>query len=108
MRARPTSWRVRALLEPLVAEMAAGRATPEADIAAIETATRNAVDAKEPASWSIGIAARSPAIFRAAGNAALLDWYEAIEKQCPAYVAAGAARSYYLRSRPQSWRPARP
>ena len=68
---------VRALLEPLVAELAASRATPE-DIAAMEAALQHALDAKEPAALEHWDAALRLAIWRAARNTALLGWYEAI------------------------------
>ena len=86
---------MRALLEPLVAEMAAGRATPE-EISALEAAHRNAVDAKEPATLEHWIAELHHALWRAAGNAALLDWYEAIEKQLPRRTVAAELRAAYL------------
>lgn len=86
---------MRALLEPLVAEMAAGRATPE-EISALESAHRNAIDAKEPATLEHWIAELHHAIWRAAGNAALLDWYEAIEKQLPRRTVAADMRAAYL------------
>jgi DNA-binding FadR family transcriptional regulator len=88
---------IRALLEPLVAEMAAGRATPE-EISALEAAHRNAVDAKEPATLEHWIAELHHAIWRAAGNAALLDWYEAIEKQLPRRTVAAELRAAYLKN----------
>lgn len=88
---------MRALLEPLVAEMAAGRATPE-EISALETAHRNAIDAKEPATLEHWIAEMHHALWRAAGNAALLDWYEAIEKQLPQRTVAVELRAAYLKN----------
>lgn len=90
---------MRALLEPLVAEMAAGRATPE-EISALEAAHRNAVDAKEPAALEHWLAELHHAIWRAAGNAALLDWYEAIEKQLPRRTVAAELRAAYLKTMP--------
>jgi DNA-binding FadR family transcriptional regulator len=88
---------VRALLEPLVAEMAAGRATPE-ELSALEAAHRSALDAKEPATLEHWIAELHHAIWRAAGNAALLDWYEAIEKQLPRRTVAAELRAAYLKN----------
>ena len=86
---------MRALLEPLVAEMAAGRATPE-EISVLEAACRNAIDAKEPATLEHWIAELHHALWRAAGNAALLDWYEAIGKQLPRRTVAAELRVAYL------------
>ena len=86
---------MRALLEPLVAEMAARRATPE-EISAMEAAHRNAVDSKEPATLEHWIAELHHALWRAAGNAALLDWHEAIEKQLPRRAVAAELRAAYL------------
>lgn len=88
---------MRTLLEPLVAEMAAGRATPE-EISALEAAHRNAVDAKEPATLEHWIAELHHAIWRAGGNAALLDWYEAVEKQLPRRTVAAEVRTAYLKT----------
>jgi DNA-binding FadR family transcriptional regulator len=88
---------MRALLEPLVAEMAAGRATPE-EISALEAAHRNALDAKEPATLEHWIAELHHALWRAAGNAALLDWYDAIEKQLPRRTVAAELRAAYLKT----------
>ena len=70
---------MRGLLEPLAAELAASRATPE-DIAAMESALQRAMDAKEPAAFEHWDAALRLAIWRAARNAALLAWFEAIER----------------------------
>jgi DNA-binding FadR family transcriptional regulator len=88
---------MRALLEPLVAEMAAGRATPE-EVSALEAAHRNAVDAKEPVTLEHWIAELHHALWRAAGNAALLDWYEAIEKQLPQRTVTAELRAAYLKN----------
>jgi DNA-binding FadR family transcriptional regulator len=88
---------MRALLEPLVAAMAAGRATPE-EISALEAAHRNAVDAKEPAALENWIAELHHALWRATGNAALLDWYEAIEKHLPRRTVAAELRAAYLKT----------
>lgn len=70
---------MRGLLEPLAAELAASRATPE-DIAAMESALQRAMDAKEPAAFEHWDAALRLAIWRAARNAALLAWFEPIER----------------------------
>lgn len=88
---------MRTLLEPLVAEMAAGRATPQ-EISALEAARRNAIDAKDPATLEHWIAELHHALWRAAGNAALLDWYEAVEKQLPRRIVAAEVRVAYLKS----------
>jgi DNA-binding FadR family transcriptional regulator len=68
---------VRTLLEPLVAELAASRATP-AEIAAMESALRNAID--EPPAFEHWHETLRLALWRAARNAALLDWYDAINR----------------------------
>lgn len=68
---------VRVLLEPLVAELAASRATAE-DIAAMETALKNSIHAKGLAEFEHWDAQLHLAIFRAARNAILLAWCEAI------------------------------
>ena len=68
---------VRVLLEPLVVELAASRATAE-DIAAIEGALKNSVSAKGLAEFEHWDAQLHLAIFRAARNAILLAWCEAI------------------------------
>jgi GntR family transcriptional repressor for pyruvate dehydrogenase complex len=88
---------MRALLEPLVAEMAAGRATAE-EISALEAAHRNAVDAREPATLEHWIAELHHGLWRAAGNAALLDWYEAIEKQLPQRTVTAELRAAHLKT----------
>jgi GntR family transcriptional repressor for pyruvate dehydrogenase complex len=68
-----------ALLEPLVAEVAASRATPE-DIAAMESALRNATDAKEQTAFEHWHGVLRLVIWRAARNTALLDWYDVINR----------------------------
>jgi DNA-binding FadR family transcriptional regulator len=68
---------VRVLLEPLVAELAATRATAE-DIAAIETALGRSINAEGPAAFAHWDAQLHLAIYRAARNAILLAWCEAI------------------------------
>lgn len=68
---------VRVLLEPLVAELAASRATAE-DIAAMESALKNSINAKGLAEFEHWDAQLHLAIFRAARNAILLAWCEAI------------------------------
>ena len=73
---------MRTVLEPLVAELAAKRATPE-EIVTLEAAHQSAVEAKEPAVLEHWVATLHHALWRAAGNAALLEWYEAIDKQLP-------------------------
>jgi GntR family transcriptional repressor for pyruvate dehydrogenase complex len=73
---------MRTVLEPLVAELAAKRATPD-EIVTLEAAHQSAVEAKEPATLEHWVATLHHALWRAAGNAALLEWYEAIDKQLP-------------------------
>lgn len=73
---------MRALLEPLVAELAASRAMPE-EIAALEAAHQNAVEAKELAALDHWIAEMHRAVWRATGNIALLAWYDAVDQQLP-------------------------
>jgi len=73
---------MRTLLEPLVAALAASRVTPE-EISALEAAHLRAVEAKELVALEHWVGELHHAIWRAAGNAALLDWYEAIDKQLP-------------------------
>jgi DNA-binding FadR family transcriptional regulator len=68
---------VRALLEPLAAELAANRATAE-DIAAIESALQNSINANSLAAFEHWDAALHLAMLRAAGNDVLLAWGEAI------------------------------
>ena len=70
---------MRALLEPLAAEFAASRATPE-DIAAMEAALRSAVDAQQPVAFAHWDGELRRAIWRAARNTALLAWYEAVDQ----------------------------
>jgi DNA-binding FadR family transcriptional regulator len=86
---------MRALLEPLVAELAAGCATPE-EIASLEGAHRKLVEAKEPAAVDHGIAELHRAVWRAAGNAALLEWYEAAAMRLPPRNLPPASRDVYL------------
>jgi DNA-binding FadR family transcriptional regulator len=68
---------VRVLLEPLVAELAATRATAD-DIAAIETALKHLINAQSPAAFAHWDAQLRLTIYRAARNAILLAWCEAI------------------------------
>lgn len=86
---------MRALLEPLVAELAAGCATPE-EISALEAAHRSVAEAKEPAALDHAIAALHRAVWRAAGNAALLDWYEAATLRLPPRNVPADSRGVYL------------
>ena len=88
---------MRALLEPLVAGLAAKRATPE-DISTLEAAHQNAVEAKELATLEHWVAELHRAIWRAAGNAALLDWYEAIDKQLPRRSVTADFGTIYLKN----------
>ena len=88
---------MRALLEPLVAALAAGRATPE-DIFALEAAYQKAVDAKEPATLDHWVAELHRALWHATGNAALLDWYEAVDKQLPRRTVTADLRAAYLKN----------
>jgi len=67
----------RALLEPLVAELAAKRATAE-DMAVIEAALDHSVDATAGAEFEHWDAQLRLAIARAAHNAVLLAWHEAV------------------------------
>jgi DNA-binding FadR family transcriptional regulator len=86
---------MRALLEPLVAELAAGCATPE-EISALEAAHRNVVEAKEPAALDHCSAELHRALWRAAGNAALLEWYEAAALRLPPRGVPADWRNGYL------------
>ena len=88
---------MRTLLEPLVAELAAGRATPD-EISALEAAYRKAADAKEPATLDHWSAELHRAVWHAAGNAALLDWYEAADRQLPRRTVAADLRESYLQN----------
>jgi len=88
---------MRALLEPLVAGLAASRATPE-DIFALEAAYQKAVDAKEPATLDHWVAELHRALWHATGNAALLDWYEAVDKQLPRRTVTADLRASYLKN----------
>jgi len=95
---------MRTLLEPLVAELAARRATPE-QISALEAVHQDAVEVKEPATLDHWVAELHHLLWRATGNAALLEWYEAIDKQLPsrrvtaAYLQTLAALVGALRNR---------
>ncbi|HKP25662.1 MAG TPA: GntR family transcriptional regulator [Dongiaceae bacterium] len=73
---------MRSLLEPLVAELAAKRITPE-EISALEAVHQNAIEAKDPATLDHWFSEMHRALWRAAGNAALWEWYEAIDRQLP-------------------------
>lgn len=86
---------MRALLEPLVAALAATRATPE-EISAMEAAHRKAVE--EPVTLEHWVAELHHAIWRAAGNAALLDWYEAVDRQLPRRTVAADVRASCLQN----------
>jgi len=88
---------MRALLEPLVAGLAASRATPE-DIFALEAAYQKAVDTKEPATLNHWVAELHRALWHATGNAALLDWYEAVDKQLPRRTVTADLRAAYLKN----------
>ena len=88
---------MRTLLEPLVAELAANRATPE-EISAVEAAHQRAAEAKEPATLEHWAAELHRALWRAAGNAALLEWYEAIDKQLPRRSVTADFGTIYLRN----------
>jgi len=80
---------MRTLLEPLVAELAARRATPE-QISALEAVHQDAVEAKEPATLDHWVAELHHLLWRATGNAALLAWYAAIDQQLPPRRATAA------------------
>jgi DNA-binding FadR family transcriptional regulator len=86
---------MRALLEPLVAELAAGCATPE-EISALEAAHRNLLEAKEPAAFERWSAELHHAVWRVSGNAALLEWYEAAAMRLPPRRVPAEWRSSYL------------
>ena len=88
---------MRALLEPLVAGLAASRATPE-DIFALEAAYDKAVDAKEPETLDHWVAELHRALWHATGNAALLDWYEAVDKQLPRRAVTADLRAACLKN----------
>lgn len=88
---------MRALLEPLASELAASRATP-ADIFALEAAYQKAVDAKEPATLDHWIAELHRTLWHATGNAALLEWYEAVDKQLPRRTVTADLRASYLKA----------
>lgn len=88
---------MRALLEPLVAERAAVRATPE-EISALEAAHQNAVEAKEPAALEHWIAELHRAVWRATGNVALLAWYDAVNPQLPPRAVTVESRGGYLKN----------
>jgi DNA-binding FadR family transcriptional regulator len=86
---------MRALLEPSVAALAAGCATPE-EISRLEAAHRNATAAREPAAFEHWIAELHHAVWRAAGNAALLEWYEAVGDRLPPRSVTAEQRNVYL------------
>jgi GntR family transcriptional regulator, uxu operon transcriptional repressor len=87
---------MRTLLAPLVAELAASRATAE-DISAMETALQKATDATETAAREHWDAELHLAIWRATRNTALVAWYEAIRLECPRRIGTPEVRSGYLR-----------
>jgi DNA-binding FadR family transcriptional regulator len=86
---------MRALLEPLVAGLAANRATPD-EVSALEAAHQNAVEAKEPAAFEHWLAELYRALWHAAGNPALLEWYEAAAERLPPRSVAAEWRSSCL------------
>ena len=88
---------MRTLLEPLVVELAARRATPE-DISTLLAAHQNAVEAKELATLEHWIAELHHVLWRVAGNAALLEWCEAIDKQLPPRSVTADSRATYLKN----------
>jgi DNA-binding FadR family transcriptional regulator len=87
---------MRALLEPMAAELAASRATAE-DISAIETALHKALAAREAATFEHWDAELHQAIWRAAHNSALLAWYDTIKLELPRRAMAAEVRTDYLR-----------
>jgi DNA-binding FadR family transcriptional regulator len=87
---------MRGLLEPMVVELAASRATTE-DISAIETALHKALAAREAATFEHWDAELHQAIWRAAHNSALLAWYDAIKLELPRRAMAAEVRTDYLR-----------
>lgn len=70
---------VRLIIEPPVAALAASRASAD-DIAAIETALRNSVNAKGLSEFEHWDAQLHLAIFRSAKNAIMVAWCEAINQ----------------------------
>lgn len=88
---------MRALLEPLVAALAAARAMPE-EILALEAAHQNAVEAKEPAALEHWIAELHRAVWRATGNVALLAWYDSVDQQLPPRAVPAEFRGSYLKT----------
>jgi DNA-binding FadR family transcriptional regulator len=88
---------MRTLLEPLVAALAASRVTPE-EISALEAAHQRAVEAKEPATLEHWVAELHRVLWRVAGNAALLDWYEAVDKQLPRRTVTADFGTIYLKN----------
>lgn len=87
---------VRALLEPLVAELAASRATAE-DISAMEAALHKALAAREAATFEYWDTALHHAIWRAAHNSALLAWHDTIKLELPRRTMLADVRTDYLR-----------
>jgi DNA-binding FadR family transcriptional regulator len=87
---------VRALLAPLVAELAASRATAE-DISAMEAALHKALAARETAVFEHWDAALHHAIWRAAHNSALLAWYDTIKLDLLRRTVPPELRIGYLR-----------
>lgn len=93
---QPDLLEMQALLEPLVAELAASRATAE-DIAAMESALRNAAGARESVAFEEWDAALHDAIWRATHNAALLAWHERVSLEIPRRAVPAASRIDRLR-----------
>jgi DNA-binding FadR family transcriptional regulator len=87
---------MRALLEPLVAELAASQATTE-DLSAMEAALQKALGARDAATFEHWDAALHQAIWRAAHNSALLAWYEAGNLELPRRAVTVELRGGYLR-----------
>lgn len=93
---QPDLLEMRALLEPVVAELAASRATAE-DISAMETALRNACSARDAAALEHWDAELRHAIWRAAHNSALLIWYEASRLELPRHPVTAELRTEHLK-----------
>lgn len=88
---------MRTLLEPRVAELAAKRATA-GDIYALQAVHQSAAEAKEPATLEHWIAELHHVLWLAAGNAALLEWYEVVDKQLPRRSVTVDMRAMYLQN----------
>lgn len=87
---------MRALLEPLAAELAASRATAE-DISAMDAALHKALGAREAATFEHWDGELRRAIWRAAHNSALLAWCEASNLELPRRAVTPELRGGYLR-----------